>query len=107
MNWDGNTFVETKELTVPDQARAIVWAEQQLCVGFRREYNLIHSKTGAMTSLFPVGKNLPQIQDEVNRTLEAREIAETRIISINTHVISTDPKAPIWGATIFWREKVD
>lgn len=37
----------------------MVWADQHLCVGLKREYNMIHSKTGNSVAMFPCGKNLP------------------------------------------------
>jgi hypothetical protein len=34
----------------------LVWCGDSICIGFRREYNLIHVQTGAMTELFPTGR---------------------------------------------------
>ena len=45
------------ELAIPDIARTLVWCGDSICIGFRREYNLIHVQTGAMTELFPTGKS--------------------------------------------------
>ncbi|KJE91752.1 vesicle fusion protein, variant [Capsaspora owczarzaki ATCC 30864] len=55
--WEGGTFVEDKELNTPDVARAVAWCEHSLCVGFKKEYNLIHIDSGALTDLFPTGKS--------------------------------------------------
>eukprot|EP01114_Cavostelium_apophysatum_P004200 TRINITY_DN1437_c0_g2_i2.p1 TRINITY_DN1437_c0_g2~~TRINITY_DN1437_c0_g2_i2.p1 ORF type:complete len:873 (+),score=238.27 TRINITY_DN1437_c0_g2_i2:146-2764(+) len=56
--WDAknNDFIETKELAIPDTARTLVWCGDSICIGFRREYNMINVSTGAMSELFPTGK---------------------------------------------------
>lgn len=46
---DGSEFVEVKELAIPDAASALAWADQLMCVGFKREYNLINVQTGIIT----------------------------------------------------------
>ncbi len=42
---------------MPDTAKSVVWCGDLLCIGFKKEYNLIHSQTGARTELFPTGKS--------------------------------------------------
>mmetsp|Transcript_7714 Transcript_7714/g.10647 ORF Transcript_7714/g.10647 Transcript_7714/m.10647 type:complete len:888 (-) Transcript_7714:2-2665(-) len=55
--WDGNDFIEIRELALPDSAKTLVWCGDSVCVGFKKEYNLINVQTGAMTELFPTGRN--------------------------------------------------
>eukprot|EP00029_Vermamoeba_vermiformis_P006348 TRINITY_DN2461_c0_g1_i1.p1 TRINITY_DN2461_c0_g1~~TRINITY_DN2461_c0_g1_i1.p1 ORF type:complete len:890 (+),score=177.72 TRINITY_DN2461_c0_g1_i1:46-2715(+) len=57
--WAGNEFREIKEFSVPDSVKSIVWCDQALCVGFKKEYNMINLSTGAMSELFSVGKGTP------------------------------------------------
>eukprot|EP01120_Amphizonella_sp_Union-15-10_P015169 TRINITY_DN7730_c0_g1_i1.p1 TRINITY_DN7730_c0_g1~~TRINITY_DN7730_c0_g1_i1.p1 ORF type:complete len:877 (+),score=183.62 TRINITY_DN7730_c0_g1_i1:97-2727(+) len=57
-SWVNKTFVEVKELSIPDQVKSLVWCgSYSLCVGFKKEYNLIDIQTGGMVELFPVGKS--------------------------------------------------
>ncbi len=44
---------------MPDSVKSIVWCDQSLCVGFKKEYNMINLSTGAMSELFSVGKGTP------------------------------------------------
>ena len=44
---------------MPDSVKSIVWCDQALCVGFKKEYNMINLSTGAMSELFSVGKGTP------------------------------------------------
>ena len=56
--WSGPmaAFEFWKEMSSPDTIRAMVWAGDSLCVGFRRKvYTLIHVNTGASIELFPTG----------------------------------------------------
>ncbi|KNC56116.1 vesicle fusion protein [Thecamonas trahens ATCC 50062] len=53
------TFAFWKELVTPQEAKAIVWAGDSVCVGFRREYSLIHVSSGSTTELFPTGGGEP------------------------------------------------
>ena len=46
MKWSGKQFVEFKELHTPSTARSLVWVGSNLCVGFRREYNLLSVESG-------------------------------------------------------------
>jgi hypothetical protein len=56
-HWDDDSkFIHFVDLVVPDVVRAMEWAGQSLCVGFKREYVLIRVLTGAMSEIFPVGK---------------------------------------------------
>lgn len=75
-------MVPYQELVVPETAKAMVWCGDSLCVGFKKEYNLIDARylsflishfafqtyipatfhvsfcrTGAIRELFPTGKN--------------------------------------------------
>ena len=46
LSWTGKQFVEVKELHTPSTARSLVWVGANLCVGFRREYNLLSVESG-------------------------------------------------------------
>jgi hypothetical protein len=46
LTWTGKQFVETKELHTPSTARSLKWVGNNLCVGFRREYNLLSVESG-------------------------------------------------------------
>ena len=46
LGWNGKQFVEIKELRFPSTARSLVWVGKNLCVGFRREYNLLSVESG-------------------------------------------------------------
>ena len=53
--WDGkkaNTFVELRELSVPDTPKSIVWADSNMLVGFAREYMFVNSVNGATKEVF-------------------------------------------------------
>ena len=56
-SWEANDWVETKELVLPDTAKSVVWCNDSLCIGWKKEYNLIHVQTGGRTELFPTGKS--------------------------------------------------
>ena len=46
LSWNGKELIETKELHTPSSARSLQWVGKTLCVGFRREYNLLSIETG-------------------------------------------------------------
>jgi hypothetical protein len=58
MKWDSSRgdFALVTELMVPDTVRTIDWAGSSLCLGFKKEYNMIHVASGAMTDIFGVGR---------------------------------------------------
>ncbi|XP_048578453.1 vam6/Vps39-like protein [Nematostella vectensis] len=57
--WRNESFQELPpELGLPDVVRAVAWAGDSLCVGFKRDYSLIKVNTGAATELFSTGKHL-------------------------------------------------
>ena len=53
----GGRFVNVcaQELSVPDTVLSLVWAGSSLCVGFKKEYALVHVTTGAMSPIFSTG----------------------------------------------------
>ncbi|RMX46404.1 hypothetical protein pdam_00000713 [Pocillopora damicornis] len=57
-SWRNGEFQEREDLLVPDAAKALVWSEDSLCVGFKKEYSLIKTGTGAATELFSTGRHL-------------------------------------------------
>lgn len=57
-NWRHGEFQESEDLLLPDVARSVVWSKESLCVGFKREYSLIKTSTGAQTELFSTGRHL-------------------------------------------------
>eukprot|EP01125_Pyxidicula_operculata_P017175 TRINITY_DN5996_c0_g1_i2.p1 TRINITY_DN5996_c0_g1~~TRINITY_DN5996_c0_g1_i2.p1 ORF type:complete len:900 (-),score=202.10 TRINITY_DN5996_c0_g1_i2:552-3251(-) len=57
--WSNTDFVQKKELSVPDTVRTCVWCGNSLCIGFKREYNLVDVESGAMTELFSTGRSNP------------------------------------------------
>jgi len=59
--WDKKDFVEIlSDLSLYDVPRALSWCKDSLCAGFKREYFLIHSITGQLKELFPVGGSQPE-----------------------------------------------
>eukprot|EP01128_Nolandella_sp_AFSM9_P012212 TRINITY_DN9057_c0_g1_i1.p1 TRINITY_DN9057_c0_g1~~TRINITY_DN9057_c0_g1_i1.p1 ORF type:complete len:920 (-),score=186.09 TRINITY_DN9057_c0_g1_i1:146-2812(-) len=68
--WEGNEFVQQKELSgIPEAVKTCVWCGQALCIGFKREYNLIDINNGGMTELFPTGKSNPLVAVMPNEQL--------------------------------------
>eukprot|EP01116_Phalansterium_solitarium_P000135 TRINITY_DN10090_c0_g1_i1.p1 TRINITY_DN10090_c0_g1~~TRINITY_DN10090_c0_g1_i1.p1 ORF type:complete len:892 (-),score=174.91 TRINITY_DN10090_c0_g1_i1:69-2744(-) len=68
--WNGSEFVDSKELPVADTARAVAWCGDNLCVGFKRDYNIFNLGTGEVKELFPTGKTqIPQINVLPNEQL--------------------------------------
>lgn len=57
-SWRNGEFQEREDLLVPDAAKALVWSKDSLCVGFKKEYSLIKTGTGAATELFSTGRHL-------------------------------------------------
>jgi len=43
------------QLVIPDVAHALVWCDEYICIGFRREYNMVHITSGTNNELFPTG----------------------------------------------------
>jgi len=55
-HWDGAKCTELKELGLPDVAKTLAWAgDAALCVGMRKEYSMVDTKSGALTELCPTG----------------------------------------------------
>eukprot|EP00946_MAST-07B_sp_MAST-7B-sp1_P005335 g5335.t1 len=46
LTWTGKELANPKELHTPSTARSLQWIGNHLCVGFRREYNLLSVETG-------------------------------------------------------------
>ncbi|KAJ7340060.1 Vam6/Vps39-like protein [Desmophyllum pertusum] len=57
-SWRNGEFQELEDLLLPDIAKSVVWSKESLCVGFKREYSLIKTSTGAATELFSTGRHL-------------------------------------------------
>ncbi|RUS79603.1 hypothetical protein EGW08_012628 [Elysia chlorotica] len=56
--WHNRDFTELlNDLSVYDIPHALTWCKDSLCVGFKRDYYMINSKTGNLKELFPVGNN--------------------------------------------------
>ncbi len=56
--WDGADFNEYKEYQLPDQARSLIWAVDSVCIGFRREYDLLDTETGLISKeIFETGRS--------------------------------------------------
>ena len=46
-----------KEMTLPEQARVLLWANEQVCIGFAREYDLIDVDSGFISKeIFETGR---------------------------------------------------
>mgnify|MGYP006179168355 CR=1 FL=1 len=46
-----------KEMTLPEQARVLLWANKQVCIGFAREYDLIDVASGFISKeIFETGR---------------------------------------------------
>lgn len=56
--WKHGEFQELEDFLLPDVCRSVVWSKESLCVGFKREYSLIKTSTGAQTELFSTGRHL-------------------------------------------------
>ncbi|BDA43540.1 Vam6/Vps39-like protein [Coccomyxa sp. Obi] len=56
LHYNGNEFVELKELGLPDRVLAMGWCGDSVCLGFQREYATVHANTGALSELFSSGK---------------------------------------------------
>ena len=55
--WEGaGELEEANELTLPDMVRSAVFADESICLGYKKDYTLVHSRTGMVTELFPVGR---------------------------------------------------
>ena len=48
---------EFKDMKVSDTVRCAVFCDDSLCLGFKREYQLIHTQLDTVTELFPVGRD--------------------------------------------------
>jgi hypothetical protein len=58
--WENRDFHELlNDLSLYDFPHALSWCKDSLCVGFKRDYYIINSKTGNLKELFPVGNNQP------------------------------------------------
>ncbi|XP_059173340.1 vam6/Vps39-like protein [Physella acuta] len=58
--WENREFVELmQDLSLYDIPHALTWCKDSLCVGFKRDYYIINSKTGGLKELFPVGSSQP------------------------------------------------
>lgn len=69
--WDGTEFQQqAKELSgIPEVVKTCVFCGQALCIGFKREYNLIDIVNGGMTELFNTGKSNPLVAVMPNEQL--------------------------------------
>eukprot|EP00899_Mesostigma_viride_P000549 jgi/Mesvir1/10495/Mv15048-RA.1 len=54
---DGDRFILTKELGVPEVPVAMEWCAECLMLGLKKEYLLMDSRTGAITELFATGRS--------------------------------------------------
>jgi hypothetical protein len=57
LSWENNNYIQKKELAIPDTPKVIVWCGPNLCLGFKKEYNLIHVHNSSMSELFPTGNS--------------------------------------------------
>lgn len=57
----GREFVEVKEFSVPDTVKSIAWCGENICLGIRREYMIMNSSTGALSTVFPSGRIAPPL----------------------------------------------
>lgn len=58
--WQNKEFHELlQDLSLYDYPHALAWCKDSLCVGFKRDYYIIDSKTGNLKELFPVGSSQP------------------------------------------------
>jgi len=55
-------FLPDKQLVIPDTAVALVWSGHHICVGYKREYLLIHDDTGETKDIFPLDRQTPLIK---------------------------------------------
>ncbi|CAL1543565.1 unnamed protein product [Lymnaea stagnalis] len=58
--WQNKEFHELlQDLSLYDFPHALAWCKDSLCVGFKRDYYIIDSRTGNLKELFPVGSSQP------------------------------------------------
>lgn len=55
-------FLPDKQLVIPDTAVAMVWSGHHICVGYKREYLLLHDDTGETKDIFPLDRQTPLIK---------------------------------------------
>ena len=55
-------FLPDKQLVIPDTAVAMVWSGHYICVGYKREYLLLHDDTGETKDIFPLDRQTPLIK---------------------------------------------
>ncbi|PRP83726.1 hypothetical protein PROFUN_09058 [Planoprotostelium fungivorum] len=53
--WDNGNFVEIKELPLTANPLSLVWCGDRICVGYKKDYILMHTQTRASKELFPTG----------------------------------------------------
>eukprot|EP00698_Gefionella_okellyi_P018751 TRINITY_DN565_c0_g1_i1.p1 TRINITY_DN565_c0_g1~~TRINITY_DN565_c0_g1_i1.p1 ORF type:complete len:1003 (-),score=175.07 TRINITY_DN565_c0_g1_i1:1176-4184(-) len=51
-----------RELFIPDIAYDVSWADDMLCVGFKREYSLVNSETGEVSDLVEAMREIPLVR---------------------------------------------
>uniref|UniRef100_A0A2C9M943 CNH domain-containing protein n=1 Tax=Biomphalaria glabrata TaxID=6526 RepID=A0A2C9M943_BIOGL len=58
--WENREFQELRQdLSLYDFPHALSWCQNSLCVGFKRDYFMINTKSGNLKELFPVGASQP------------------------------------------------
>ena len=55
-------FLPDKQLVIPDTAIALAWSGHHICVGYKREYLLLHDDTGETKDIFPLDRQTPLIK---------------------------------------------
>lgn len=98
MLWRNGNFVVEKEFALPVPAITLNWCDDMICVGFKTEYSLIDSRSGAVSHLFGTGKS----ECPVVANLSDAELLLS--VDENTIAIGKDGK-PLRSRAITWNER--
>lgn len=44
-------------MNLPDSAKTVLWCGDSICVGYKKEYQIVHIRSGQISELFPTGKS--------------------------------------------------
>lgn len=50
-----------KDYGVPDTVKSMSWCGENICIGFRKEYMILNSSTGASSEVFSSGRISPPL----------------------------------------------
>ncbi|KAL8168245.1 hypothetical protein V2J09_009744 [Rumex salicifolius] len=57
----GRGFVEVKDFGVPDIVKSMAWFGENICIGVRREYMILNSNNGSLSTIFSSGRIAPPL----------------------------------------------